>query len=308
MAQEEEQESLAEVQYGLIDLDWMNILNVFDQKPLHFLALQAQLRTGRRKKGESVVFNFKKELARQQENRRPFLDYVANYKKMDIFTFESIKLLIDDGWRGIGYDFFKLQFWIFTLFFVLPFAVDLYHSYYVLHDSQMTLTHFVFNTMALITQFIFFFNELIQMRVKKTHISEYFLSLWNFNDISCFPIYFSLQVILWVSISEAEDDHSSNLAPATANAIRVFYGAVAIQTFFKLLFLIRIFGQVGFMIQMIGKVIRDLSTYFLFLLAFNMLFAVLFMIMEAEIGDEYNDLWGPFRWMLFVYRNALHDF
>ena len=59
---------------------------------------------------------------------------------------------------------------------------------------------------------------------------------------------------------------------------------------------------------MIQKIMRDLSTYFVFLLGFNVLFAVMFMILESEVGSEYDTIWGPLKWMLFVFRNALHDF
>jgi len=184
----------------------MNILNIFDQKPLGFLALKQRLAKKSRfklsKTSKNEAFDMKAEIKKQKDRKKPFLEYVAKYSKMDIFTYESIKLLIDNEWNYLAYEFFKMQLWVFLLFFVAPFAVDLYHSYYVIHDTTMTLTHFSFNLIALGTQFLFFLNELIQMSVKGTHILEYFESLWNFNDISFFPFYLTLQIILWTTVSD----------------------------------------------------------------------------------------------------------
>ena len=82
----------------------------------------------------SKDFDFHEEIERQKEQRRPFIEYVSKCKKLDIFTYESIKIMIDHGWDQVGYEFFKLQFWIFAVFFVCPFAIDLYNVEYVTND------------------------------------------------------------------------------------------------------------------------------------------------------------------------------
>jgi len=100
--------------------------------------------------------------------------------------------LIDHEWNSVGYEFFKVQFWIFLVFFCFPFAVDIYFFPMVLKNYVMTPTHFIFNLIALGCQFAFFINELVQMAAKKRRITEYFDGIWNLNDIMLFPTYLTL--------------------------------------------------------------------------------------------------------------------
>ena len=57
--------------------------------------------------------------------------------------------------------------------------------------------------MGLFTQFLFFFNEIIQMSIKGTSIIDYFKDFWNQNDIMCFPTYLALQLVIWTNASKA---------------------------------------------------------------------------------------------------------
>ena len=100
--------------------------------------------------------------------------------------------MIDHNWDKVGYDFFKTQFWVFMAFFVLPFAVDLIHLDYVIVNQTIKPIHLMMVIMALSTQFLFFFNEVIQMSIKGTSILDYFRDFWNQNDIMCFPTYLAL--------------------------------------------------------------------------------------------------------------------
>ena len=69
---------------------------------------------------------------KQKKLRKSVVEYISESKTLDIYNFESVKLLIDHNWNIIGYDFFKTQFWIFMAFFVLPLGVDLIHLDYVI--------------------------------------------------------------------------------------------------------------------------------------------------------------------------------
>lgn len=61
----------------------------------------------------------------------------------------------------------------------------------------------MFTVLALFTQFLFLFSEIIQMRVKGTSVKDYFGEVWNWNDILCLPVYFALQISIWVAVSKA---------------------------------------------------------------------------------------------------------
>ena len=115
----------------------------------------------RKKKADKFQFDFDKELAYLDVRKKPLIQYVTQSKKSDIFTYESIKILIDHGWDHAAYDFFKTQFWVFLTFFIFPFGIDLYSLNYVVNDQELTLPHVVFNIVALACQFAFLLNECV---------------------------------------------------------------------------------------------------------------------------------------------------
>jgi hypothetical protein len=79
-----------------------------------------------------IPWEYKSELKKQKQVSKNILEHISDSKTLEIFTYESVKIMIDHSWDKVGYDFFKTQFWIFMAFFVLPFAVDLIHLDYVI--------------------------------------------------------------------------------------------------------------------------------------------------------------------------------
>lgn len=116
-----------EVQYGLIDLNWVNILNIFDQQPIHKCLKRQKQSTKKTKKNTHWEFNWHDEIKRHQEKKLPLIAFIDAEKNLDIFKYQSIKLMIDHYWNNQSCDYFKTQFLIYLLFFILPFAVDLYY-------------------------------------------------------------------------------------------------------------------------------------------------------------------------------------
>ena len=78
--------------------------------------------------------NFKQELEAIRERKRPLVDYISKFPKIDIFKYESIKILIDHNWESLAYDFFKTQFYVFVIMFLLPFILDLYYLNVLVED------------------------------------------------------------------------------------------------------------------------------------------------------------------------------
>jgi len=159
----------------------------------------------------------------------------------------------------------------------------------------------MFNLVALFTQLLFLFNEMIQMSVKGTRISEYFTDFWNQNDITAFPIYFLLQVILWTQVT-------GDMTYKTEMAIKILYIIVVLQAFIKFMFLVRIYERIGFIISTMSKLVEDVQGFIIFALCFNILFAILFAILETDAGSDYDGVWAPIKWMTYALRNNLHDF
>jgi hypothetical protein len=91
-------------------------------------------------------------------------------------------------------------------FFCLPLTVDLMHLDYVIVNQDIKLIHFMVCLMGLFTQFLFFFNEIIQMSIKGTSIMDYFTDFWNQNDIMCFPTYLGLQLLIWINAGKTNKE------------------------------------------------------------------------------------------------------
>jgi len=54
------------------------------------------------------------------------------------------------------------------------------------------------------------------------------------------------------------------------------------------MFLIRIYRKMGFMVDMLQHIFYDLIPFVVFVLASHIMFSVFFMILQAQIGDEYD--------------------
>jgi hypothetical protein len=82
---------------------------------------------------------------------------------------------------------------------------------------------------------------------------------------------------------------------------------VTIQTFIKVLSLIRIYPKYAFLIRAIAEVGSDLKEFIIFAFMVNGLFAILWRILM--IGEKNStELWGPIHWLFMSLRNAVTDF
>lgn len=216
--------------------------------------------------------------------RLSLLETISKSHSLDLFTYESIKILIDHSWETLGYSFFKLQLFCFLTFFLLPFWVDIYNLDFVLNNQDMAVSHFMFAILALITQFIFFFSEVIQMKVKGISVRDYFSEVWNWNDILCLPVYFTLQVSIWAAVTKTKKGAEGIFSIQFEMYLKIMYMVVCAQTFIKILFLIRIYPDVGFMIKIFQQMLKDLKPFFLFFTLTNILLACFFVILNPDIG------------------------
>jgi hypothetical protein len=123
----------------------------------------------------------------------------------------------------------------------------------------------------------------------------------NMNDILSLPVYVVLHILIGAQAGGERTLTSTNL-------VRIFYALAAVQAFIKVLFLLRVREDVAFFINTLSRVSADLRYFTIVGLAFNILFATLFMVLDTDIGSEYDELWGPLKWMCYALRNGLHDY
>ena len=167
--------------------------------------------------------------------------------------------------------------------------------------TDYTWIHSFLVAIAMITQIAFFFHEILQICYFGSRMSSYIKDLANINDITCLPVYLVLHILVGAQAGGERTLTSTNV-------VRVFYSIAAVQAFIKLLFLLRVREDVAFIINTLNRVSADLKDFAIVGLAFNILFSVLFMILDTDIGSEYDELWGPLKWMCYALRNGLHDY
>ena len=176
----------------------------------------------------------------------------------------------------------------------------------VLKQHVMTPTHFIFNMIALCCQIVFFFNELVQMAAKGKRLSEYFDEIWNFNDMMLFPTYLTLSMMIW--ISTYGENSKDNFTPTFVTALKIVYLVVVVQTFVKFMFLVRIYPQIGFILSAVSTIIVDLVPFIFFCLCCHGLFGLLYVILDIDVGDEYQNVWAPIKFFAYSLRTSLLDF
>lgn len=116
----------------MINQDWVNILNIFDQQPISRLANRQKLRD--KKQLLQTPLDFDSEIKRQKLHRLSLLETISKSHNLDLFNYDSVKIIIEHSWTNFGYGFFKLQLWFFLIFFLLPFWVDIYNLDFVLKN------------------------------------------------------------------------------------------------------------------------------------------------------------------------------
>ena len=115
------------------------------------------------------------------------------------------------------------------------------------------------------------------------------------------PLYLIMNLIIFANSAE-------NKSLGSINAIRVMYSLVTIFSFFRLLFLLKIYEGMGFILYSTYEIIFDIKNYIFLAIISNIFFGCLFMIFDTNIGSEYDKLWGPVKWVVYALRNGLHDY
>lgn len=155
--------------------------------------------------------------------------------------------------------------------------------------------------MGLACQACFFLNEIAQLAATNGSLKEYLSEIWNWNDATCGAMYLATVISVWAKTTD--DMTGEDIA-----TIKVLYCIVIVQTFFKLLFLLRIYDEVGLLIRVTASMLQSVRPFFVFAFSINLLFALLFMVAGIELPVQYSYGWNGFKWIAFSLRNALGDF
>ena len=110
---------------------------------------------------------------------------------------------------------------------------------------------------------------------------------------------------------DPNSDFEAHVAESNFYLIQVCIKMILItQSFIKIMFFVRIFRNIGFMVQMVGSTILDIIPFLIFIMMFILYFALISIITEIDwdpAGSNYPDLQKSTIAMLQTYRNSIGD-
>ncbi|CDW82015.1 wd-40 repeat protein [Stylonychia lemnae] len=240
-----------------------------------------------------------------QKNPTYLMQVLSETENPEYFENRIIQTIINFKWNQYTRKFYHARFYVY-LIFMASFFTDIFYSTYSLQntnqeqraeDQRSEISQFN-RILKIITKIVcclvlafFSFEEVKQLLVQK---GKYFKNGWNYFDF--------LHIITYVAFCIIE---FTNQSQDTQILIQI---TVIFLTFMKLLFFLRIYDGISFLIQMLVGVFKDLR-YFLilfliFILQFGMIFLVLFKAGQIE---EYNGV-DKLAYFLMVFRISSGDF
>lgn len=125
---------------------------------------------------------------------------------------------------------------------------------------------------------------------------RYFVSFWNYFDLGWIFVYLLYLITIDTQLNQEESSFTT-----------ILKCTIVALTFLKLSFYLRIFSGLGFLVQMIRSVLKDLAN-FLFFFAIFVAFCGAFMsIIMFDINEEYPETSGLASFIV-AFRMSIGDF
>ena len=121
---------------------------------------------------------------------------------------------------------------------------------------------------------------------------KYFSEIWNLFDISLAVLYYG-----YVCAQLIQKNYD----------LTVLECAIVIVSFLKLTFYLRIFDGLGFLVQMIVSVLKDLTNFLLFFCLFVVFCGIFMTIIMKNISGDYPETHGLGTFIL-AFRMSIGDF
>lgn len=165
------------------------------------------------------------------------------------------------------------MFTVYVLFFVVPILV----SQVLDREADNQLLDFCLYLVALGALFTRLVVELIQMKAEGC---SYFKSFWNFIDLSQIFVFAVMVQQKWPELHELTDEQEDHGDLEKISFI-LLKAVVVIQGFICILYYIRVFEDVGFMVKMVRETIYDLIPFSIFYFLWCLFFTTLYIVMEV---------------------------
>ena len=211
---------------------------------------------------------------------------------IELFEQEAIKQIIDYKWATYGRVFFLAKFQLYIIF-LLFYYIDV-ETMDLLDESGMRKKDWLFylsKSICTVVNSLFFFYEIVQM---KNDGAEYFTDTWNYFELLGNFLYQSGAIL------DVINDHVSDIT-------RIIVAMSIIFTLAKMVYLIRVFRQLNFLVTMLITVIHDIFHFMVLFLLFLLTFAASFHALEVDIS-LYGRTPPLMAYSIAVLRCAMGDF
>ena len=211
---------------------------------------------------------------------------------INLFQQESIKSIIDYKWDTYGRDFFLYKFYFYAVFLIFYYA-DIHTMDLVGEDGlrRKDLMFYVIKGVCTLINLVFFFYELYQM---KNDGLDYFYDSWNYLELFGNGLY-QLGAVLDFLNSEIDD------------TTRIVVSFSLILTLAKVVYLIRVFKQLNFLVTMLITVVNDIFYFMILFSMFLLTFSMSFEVLEVDMS-AYGRTPTLMSYFISVLRCAMGDF
>lgn len=173
--------------------------------------------------------------------------------------------MLDYKWETYARDFFMFKLKIYVIFMMF-----FYWDVEVQNDPERVKgISFIFTKVVCFSINFYFLSYEITQMINEGF--EYLKDMWNYWEVSG---------ILWYFIGSCMDIVSDEIT----DTIKILYVFSNIFSLIKLLYLIRVFKQLSFLVMMVIQVMIDVKFFFILFFIFLLSFAICYRIVDVDVS------------------------
>eukprot|EP00347_Sterkiella_histriomuscorum_P012361 403368887 len=247
-----------------------------------------------------------KNVVKNRYNINLIYEKLAETDNVTVFSYQSVKALIELKWNYIKYRIFYfmlIPYLLLLVFFVFYTCFDLMIFDKYAHNGREMASK-ALRTLVLLMVSYFAILEGRQLVIAGW---AYFYNGWNYMDIAIICLIYVAEIMQGNTIDHNVTKSEIEAHQNQQKTIRTIMSVVAILLWLRLLYFFRIFRTTGYYIRMLVEVIKDIK-YFIFIFALTIVSFGHAWSIYLRNGTEYSDTETISHSMGFVYRLALGDF
>jgi len=205
----------------------------------------------------------------QGENKTDLMRYLSSSDDLELFQQEAVQMIVDYKWDTYTRQFFLNKLIIYFIFLGTLYT-DIDFVFIPLEGERDKGLYYLCRKAVGIMIQMFFFSYEMQQLYKAGQ--DYFLDMWNYFELAGIGLY---------SAAVFEDYYHSEIT----DLCKVFYIFTVLFCLVKVLFLLRVFKSISFLVMMIIQVIIDLGHFLIVFGIFVFTFAQCYRIVQLDTSN-----------------------